>query len=64
MLNTHHTPRFFLWLKKILIPNYNLCKLLTFTQKNRVSKHARAQKLVYITTLNVMDMIYSSTYFF
>ena len=29
----HHTPRFFLWLENIIIPNYNECKLLNFTQK-------------------------------
>ena len=30
MLNTHYSPQFFLWLENILIPNYNLYKLLTF----------------------------------
>ena len=26
---------FFLWLENVVIPNYNYCKLLSFTQKNR-----------------------------
>ena len=34
--NTHHTLRFiylFLWLKNVVIPNYNKCSKLTLTQK-------------------------------
>ena len=31
--NTHHTPRFFLWLENVVIPNYNKCSNLTLTQK-------------------------------
>ena len=35
--NTHHTPRFFilffLRLENVVIPNYNKCSKLTFTQK-------------------------------
>ena len=31
--NTHHTPRFFLWLKNGVIPNYNKGSQLTFIQK-------------------------------
>ena len=33
-------PYIFLWLKNVVIPNYNGFKLLTFTKKNRrVSEH-------------------------
>ena len=43
MLNTHYSPRFFLWLENILIPNYNLYKLLTFIlKKRRASEHLKA----------------------
>ena len=31
--NTHHTPRFFLLLENVVIPNYNKCSKLTLTQK-------------------------------
>ena len=36
-LNIHHTLKFFFFfvIKNILISNYNLCKLLTFTPKNK-----------------------------
>ena len=47
MHNTYHTPRFFLWLENVVIPNYNGCKLLTFSHKNRRAyEHALAQRLV------------------
>ena len=42
-------------------------QIINFYKKKknrRASKYARTLKLVYITTFNVMDMIYSSTYFF
>ena len=31
--NTHHTPRFFLWLENVIILNYNKCSKLTLIQK-------------------------------
>ena len=53
--NTHHIPRFFLWL---VIPNYNKCFKLTFTQKIRepLNMHVsackvHAKRLVYLTNL-------------
>ena len=62
MLNTHHTPKFFLWLENILIPNYNLCKLLTFTQKNRRAfKYTHAQRLLLFKETNVFVFVSQKT---
>ena len=52
--NTHHTPRFFLWLENVVIPNYNKCSKLTCTQKiedplsTRVSACLEASIYIYI----------------
>ena len=49
--NTHHTPRFFLWLENVVIPNYNVWKLLTFQKNKRASKRPVFILLSIVVTL-------------
>ena len=51
----HHNARFFCDLKIIIISNYNGCKLLIFTQKNkRVSEHM----LKHVSTYSEASVIF------
>ena len=42
-INFHHTFRFFLWLKNVVIPKYNKCFKLTPTQKIEEPLSTRSQ---------------------